>query len=263
MTSRSRERQLAKLAARRQADRHAQQRRRSLIAGIVVGTLVVGLAIGGGITILSKDRDKASGTPKPTGSVEPCSTDVPKAAGDTKPTFEEAPKVTIDPKKTYTATMVTSCGTVVMELFPDVAPIGVNNFVFLAKQGFYDGLTFHRVVDGFVIQGGDPKGNGNGDAGYEFVNEISKQVTFDSEGLLAYANSGPDTNGSQFFITLAPTPNLDPSASGSYTIFGKVIEGMEVARLIGSQPAVDLTGQGEASSPITKIYIDSITITEK
>src|SRR4029079_12349959 len=118
-----------------------------------------------------------------------------------------------------------------VELLPKVAPTGVNSFVFLAKKGFFDGLTFHRIVDTptpFVIQGGDPLGNGTGDPGYGFDTETSPKVTFDRAGLLAYANSGPGTNGSQFFITLDQLPQLDPSSGASYTIFGKVIGGMDV-----------------------------------
>jgi cyclophilin family peptidyl-prolyl cis-trans isomerase len=267
VTNRARERQLAKLAARRQADRQAQQRRRSLIVGGIAGVLVVGLAIVGAMNVFSKDTTKASGSPaaSPSGSpaVAPCSTKVPKTAGGQKPTFSKPPPMTIDPSKTYLATMQTSCGTVVMELNPEVAPIGVNNFVFLAEQGFYDGLTFHRIVAGFAIQGGDPAGDGSGGPGYQFKNEISKKVSFDSPGVLAYANAGVDTNGSQFFITLAPTPNLDPTPESSYTIFGSVTKGMDVVQQIGAQPAVDSKGTGEVSTPVTPIYIDSITITEK
>ncbi|MDL1919516.1 peptidylprolyl isomerase, partial [Chloroflexi bacterium CFX5] len=107
------------------------------------------------------------------------------------------------------------------------APITVNSFVFLACKGFYDGVTFHRVLEGFMAQGGDPTGTGMGGPGYEFVNENS-DLTFDKEGVVAMANSGPDTNGSQFFITFAPQPMLD----GGYTIFGQVIEGMDTVNAI-------------------------------
>jgi cyclophilin family peptidyl-prolyl cis-trans isomerase len=169
--------------------------------------------------------------------------------------------MTIDPSKTYTATMVTSCGQIVLQLDAVHAPIGVNSFVFLAKKGFYDGLTFHRIVSGFVIQGGDPKGDGSGGPGYQFATETSPKVTFDSAGLLAYANSGADTNGSQFFITLAPTPQLDPSASQSFTIFGKVIKGLDVVQKIGAIPGTPNPGiQGENSVPTQTVYIESVTI---
>jgi cyclophilin family peptidyl-prolyl cis-trans isomerase len=261
---RARDRQLAKLAARRQAERQARQRRRAQIIGGVAGLAVVGLAVVGVFAL--RDNGTPSATPRPSASAsaaaELCSSKVPKAAAGKKPTFKHAPEMTIDPKATYTATMTTSCGTIEMELYPDVAPIGVNNFVFLARQGFYDGLTFHRIVAGFAVQGGDPAGNGSGGPGYQFQNEISKKVTFADAGMLAYANAGVDTNGSQFFITLAPEPALDPTASASYTIFGKVTKGMDVVQKMGALPTTD-NGQGELSVPTQPVYIDSVTIDEK
>jgi cyclophilin family peptidyl-prolyl cis-trans isomerase len=140
--------------------------------------------------------------------------------------FSECPPITIDAGKQYVATMHTEKGDIVFELFADIAPIAVNNFIFLSQNGWYDGVTFHRVLEGFVAQAGDPTGTGFGGPGYAFVNEVSSAVKFDRPGLLAMANAGPDSNGSQFFITYAPAPNLD----GGYTIFGQVIQGMEVAR---------------------------------
>jgi len=111
-----------------------------------------------------------------------------------------------------------------VKLFPDIAPITVNSFVFLAEDGWFDGVSFHRVLPGFMAQGGDPSGSGMGGPGYAFKNETSPDLTFNRKGLLAMANSGPDTNGSQFFITYAPASHLD----GGYTIFGEVLEGMDV-----------------------------------
>jgi cyclophilin family peptidyl-prolyl cis-trans isomerase len=111
-----------------------------------------------------------------------------------------------------------------VRLFADRTPITVNNFVFLAREGFYDGTTFHRVLDGFMAQGGDPQGTGMGGPGYQFEDEIQPDLTFDRAGLLAMANAGPNTNGSQFFITYDATPHLN----GLHTIFGEVIEGMDV-----------------------------------
>lgn len=140
--------------------------------------------------------------------------------------FTECPPMTIDPLKRYIATFETEKGEFVIELFPDVAPIAVNNFVFLANEGWYDGITFHRVMEGFVAQAGDPTGTGFGGPGYAFVNETDPDVTFDAAGLVAMANAGPDSNGSQFFITYGPTEQLN----GNYTIFGEVIEGMDVVR---------------------------------
>lgn len=138
--------------------------------------------------------------------------------------YDSAPEMTIDPAKKYTATFTMENGGVFKaELYPDKAPITVNSFVFLARDGYYDGSTFHRVLEGFMAQGGDPTGTGMGSPGYTFVNEYS-DLTFDKPGMLAMANAGPDTNGSQFFITFVPTPQLD----GGYTIFGQVFEGMDV-----------------------------------
>ncbi|MDE3075599.1 MAG: peptidylprolyl isomerase [Chloroflexota bacterium] len=135
--------------------------------------------------------------------------------------------MTIDVNRTYTATLDTDKGAIVLELDPKLAPVTVNNFVFLAKNGFYDGLTFHRVEPGFVIQGGDPTGTGTGDPGYKFQDEpVKGQYT---EGCMAMANSGPNTNGSQFFICTADdTKKLQPL----YNLFGRVTQGMDVAKQI-------------------------------
>ncbi len=132
--------------------------------------------------------------------------------------YDAAPEMTIDVDKTYTAVMDTEVGEIRIKLFPDVAPITVNSFVFLAEEGFYDCVTFHRVLQDFMAQGGDPTGTGMGGPGYQFVNETVDDLTFDREGLLAMANAGPDTNGSQFFITFGPAEYLN----GGYTIFGEV-----------------------------------------
>ncbi|MBI2333239.1 MAG: peptidylprolyl isomerase [Chloroflexi bacterium] len=118
-------------------------------------------------------------------------------------------------------------GDIVIELYADKAPITVNNFIFLACKGFYDGTSFHRVLEDFMAQGGDPTGTGRGGPGYEFVNEYS-DLSFDKPGVVAMANAGPDTNGSQFFITFGPTEYLD----GAYTIFGQVVQGMDVVTSI-------------------------------
>ena len=133
--------------------------------------------------------------------------------------------MTIDPAKTYTATIETEQGEIVMALFADHAPTAVNNFVFLAQAGWYDNIMFHRVLPGFVAQAGDPSGTGYGGPGYAFGDEITPDLTFDRPGMVAMANSGADTNGSQFFITLGDTENLN----GKYTIFGEIIKGLDVA----------------------------------
>jgi len=139
--------------------------------------------------------------------------------------YTDCPPMVIDPAKKYLATLKTDKGDIVIELFADKAPLAVNNFVFLSRNGWYDGVTFHRVLPGFVAQAGDPTGTGYGGPGYAFENEISPDQNFDTAGLVAMANAGADSNGSQFFITYAPAPKLD----GNYTIFGRVISGMEAA----------------------------------
>lgn len=138
--------------------------------------------------------------------------------------FSECPPMNIDPTRRYIATIETTKGDVALELFPDKAPLAVNNFIFLARSGWYEGVSFHRVIPGLVAQAGDPSGTGYGGPGYAFVNEIVPDLKFDRAGVLGMANSGPGTNGSQFFISLGPNPAWD----GDYTIFGKVISGLDV-----------------------------------
>ena len=142
--------------------------------------------------------------------------------------YMTCPPMEIDATRQYIATIKTEKGDVVIELLADKAPLAVNNFVFLARNGWYDGVTFHRVLAGFVAQAGDPSGTGFGGPGYAFKNETSPDLLFDKAGLLAMANAGPDSNGSQFFITFAPLENLN----GGYTIFGEVVSGMEVMEKI-------------------------------
>ena len=139
-----------------------------------------------------------------------------------------APEEVIDPFKKYTATLETEKGDIVIELFAERTPLTVNSFVFLAQRGWFDDITFHRVISGFVAQTGDPTGTGLGGPGYYIPNEIVPELKYDAEGVVGMANAGPDTNGSQFFITMAPAPELD----GQYTIFGKVVKGMEVVRAL-------------------------------
>ncbi len=137
-------------------------------------------------------------------------------------TYSAPPPMTIDTSKQYTATVETEKGNLVLELFASDVPITVNNFVFLARDGFYDGTTFHRVIPGFMAQGGDPTGTGAGSPGYRFDDEITEHTHV--TGALSMANSGPNTNGCQFFITYAPQPHLD----GKHSVFGQLIEGMDV-----------------------------------
>lgn len=152
--------------------------------------------------------------------------------------------------KMTTAVFETNKGDFVIELFTDKAPITTKNFIDLANKGFYDGQIFHRVIDGFMIQGGDPNGDGTGDPGYKIKDEFHPDLKHDSEGILSMANSGPDTGGSQFFITLAATPWLD----GKHAIFGKVVEGMEVVREIGK------VSKDVRDKPIQDVVIKKVKI---
>lgn len=139
--------------------------------------------------------------------------------------FSECPPTVIDPGKEYVATLHTEKGEIVIALYPEIAPFAVNNFVFLAQNDWYDNVSFHRVLEGFMAQGGDPSGTGMGNPGYLFSIEVNPSLKFDRPGLIAMANAGPTANGSQFFITYGPTEHLD----GQFTIFGEVIQGMDVA----------------------------------
>jgi cyclophilin family peptidyl-prolyl cis-trans isomerase len=168
------------------------------------------------------------------------------------------PAMTIDQNKTYTALMDTNYGKITIQLFPKDAPLAVNSFVFLARQNFFNNVKFHRIVKGFVIQGGDPTGTGSGGPGYKFADE--KVTRNYLPGTLAMANSGPNTNGSQFFICLADLTNSLPK---NYTIFGIVTEGMDVVQKIGNLPVTFNPSMGETSKPTVEVKINSVTITEQ
>ena len=151
-------------------------------------------------------------------------------------TYSKAPEMVIDVKKQYFTTMDTTKGKLKIQLEPAKAPKTVNNFVFLAKEGFYDGILFHRVIAGFMAQGGDPTGTGSGGPGYKFEDEFS-ELTHQT-GALSMANAGPNTNGSQFFIVYEPQPHLNRK----HSVFGKVIEGMDVARkLVNGDKMIKVT----------------------
>jgi peptidyl-prolyl cis-trans isomerase B (cyclophilin B) len=156
-----------------------------------------------------------------------CGGQAPEPSPTLEPkTYSAPPPMTIDTSKQYTATIETEKGNLVLELFASDTPVTVNNFVFLAREGFYNGTTFHRVVPGFVVQGGDPTGTGTGTPGYYFADEFTEHTHV--TGALSMANSGPNTNGCQFFITYAPQPHLD----GKHTVFGQLIEGTDVLEKI-------------------------------
>lgn len=138
--------------------------------------------------------------------------------------WKNPPEMQIDTDKSYQVNMETAKGNINLELYPQHAPKTVNNFVYLAREGYYDGVTFHRVISNFMIQGGDPTGTGTGGPGYKFEDEVIGNPLRHEAGVISMANAGPNTNGSQFFITHSPQPHLD----GKHTVFGKVIEGKDV-----------------------------------
>ena len=258
---RTRERQLQKLAERRAAERRRARRKR-IITGVVVGVVAAaGLFLVGRAFIWGdgdKDQKQArpQAGPSPTTTQAPeetgeaaCNGEVPELAGEKKPQYDKPPEMQIDENAEYHAHLQTSCGEIEIELLAKDAPQTVNSFVFLAQEGFYDGLTFHRIIPGFMAQGGDPLGTGTGGPGYQFEDEFVDSLVFDQPGLLAMANSGPGTNGSQFFITFAPAEHLN----GAHTIFGRVTAGQDVLSEIESYG----TPEGP---PTSTVYIEKVTI---
>jgi peptidylprolyl isomerase len=178
----------------------------------------------------------------------------PAADGSSPKTqkFSSPPPMCIDPAKTYSATITTSMGDLVVALDPIGAPLTVNNFVFLARYHYYEGVTFHRVINGFMCQGGDPEGSGRGGPGYKFADELPKPGRYEI-GSLAMANAGPNTNGSQFFVISGTSGvRLPPS----YSLFGKVVKGLDVVE------AIQNVATDRNDRPQTDVTIDSVTITE-
>jgi cyclophilin family peptidyl-prolyl cis-trans isomerase len=265
---RTRERQLAKLAARRAGER--RRRRRQRIVAIALGLFLVIALVGGlGVVFLRDGEEKAtpsakrSATPTPSPSPSPkaspgsnCGYTRKKEASGPKGSVEP-PKFTIDVAKTFVATVSTSEGTFKIKLLPKEAPCTVNNFVYLARKKFFDGLMFHRIVKDFVIQGGDPEGTGRGGPGYSFNDELGNSLTYQI-GAVAMANSGPNTNGSQFFVVAGQQGTTLPK---SYTIFGEVTQGLDVVTKINRVPTKGGSGPDQ-DSPRQKVIIERITIKE-
>jgi cyclophilin family peptidyl-prolyl cis-trans isomerase len=164
--------------------------------------------------------------------------------------WNKPPEFVIDLKKKYSATLITDKGDIVLELFADKAPFTVNNFVFLTREGFYDGTIFHRVISGFMTQGGDPTSTGRGGPGYRFADEFLSSLKHDKPGVLSMANAGPGTNGSQFFITHVPTPHLN----NMHSVFGQVVSGLDVLLSIPERDPM------KVNSPAVKLK--KVTITE-
>jgi cyclophilin family peptidyl-prolyl cis-trans isomerase len=201
---------------------------------------------------ISESEDSLLPTPTPVVFVQPGEIQMPEEPEARDGLYAgKIPAMIIDPEKTYTAVMETEHGTITIELFSEQVPNTVNNFVFLAREGFYDNTTFHRVIEGFMAQAGDPSGSGSGGPGYKFADEINVELRHDEAGILSMANAGANTNGSQFFITFDATPWLD----GAHTVFGKVIDGFETLSSINLRDPQTATEPGDV--------IDSITIIEK
>jgi peptidyl-prolyl cis-trans isomerase B (cyclophilin B) len=275
--SRSRQRQLAKLAAQRQAGRKKQRRQR-IVAGVIAGLVAIGGGTFAAVALLGGDdnpKTSASGTPTP--PISPTATASASAAtggiacGGTKPAaadsvssfngkYSKAPDMSIDTKKKYLMTMKTSCGTIELTLDPAVAPNTVNSLVFLADEGLFDGTTFHRIVPGFVIQGGDPAGDGTGGPGYNVVDTPPPGAQY-PVGTLAMAKTGADpngTSGSQFFIVTDASAQqaLAPGGTGQYAIAGAVTGGMSVVEKIAAVPVAGPSGD----TPQQTVYIEKVTV---
>jgi cyclophilin family peptidyl-prolyl cis-trans isomerase len=257
---RQRQNRLQGRAAQLEAAKQAK-RKQSMIRGGVGIVLIVGL-FALAAAVLGRDDKKSSSSSSSSSSSTSATTATTENAAlaavqcnDTKPpdnpnrpTFTTAPPMSIDPAKKYTATIETSCGKITVDLDAKAAPKTVNNFVFLANKKFYDGLTWHRVVKDFVIQGGDPEGTGSGGPGYQFEDELPTDGY--KLGSLAMANSGPNTNGSQFFIV---TGQNGTTLDNKYSRFGIVTSGLEVAQKLESFA-------DESQKPTRPLYILSITI---
>ncbi len=226
----------------------------------ILSAVIVVLVLTGLVLMLVSNRSGSASTAsaptaapfaaEPTAAAAPLAATAPAAApAGQKQTYNAPPPMTIDPKKNYTATITTPRGDIVVKLRPDLAPQTVNSFVFLSKAGFYDGLTWHRVLSNFMAQGGDPTGTGTGGPGYSIPDEFTDKVLFDKPGILAMAHSSqPNSNGSQFFITTAPAPYLNQK----YTVFGEVQQGQEIVNGIPLRdPDQNPTTPGEQIVKIT------------
>jgi cyclophilin family peptidyl-prolyl cis-trans isomerase len=273
VSKRQHQRQMERARAKRRADRFDRRRRRArwtaIAAVVALGLSVFAVAL---ISVMDRGSEPEEQT---AAEAEACPSpdDAPEVTAEQ---YDDPPQMQIDPDATYVATMDTTCGEIVIELDAAGTPVATNNFVFLAREGYYDGIGFHRVIPDFMIQGGDPEGTGTGGPGYEFEDElgpaeeefgrIRDQLTeqMDEEvdpemvpggyprGVVAMANSGPDTNGSQFFIT-----HGDPAVlpGPDYTLFGEVIDGMDVVDRIAA-------GETDGDQAIEPVRIRGIEIDE-
>jgi cyclophilin family peptidyl-prolyl cis-trans isomerase len=167
--------------------------------------------------------------------------------------YSASPEMTLDTSHSYKAIFKTAKGDITVELAADKAPVTVNNFVFLAREGFYDDTVFHRVIPDFMAQGGDPTGTGTGGPGYRFQDEFDSSLVHDKAGILSMANAGPGTNGSQFFLTFGPTPHLN----NKHSVFGHVVEGMDVLLSLTIRDPSDRSFPGDALTTIEIVEFDS------
>ncbi len=261
--SRKKEHRDAVLAQRQALLRRRRAARLGAVATVLVLIVAAAVITGGGDGDGARDEEPRSAPTKP---AEPTPSDEPEPAAPVACGAEEPPPA--DPQKypeaeqvledgvDYRAVMETSCGTIEIDLLEEQAPITVNNFVFLAQEGFYDGLTFHRVEKQFVIQGGDPEGTGAGGPGYTFEDELwakPKEYTF---GAVAMANAGPDTNGSQFFVIVHKPVRQEAGLAPAYSVFGRVPKSSWGA--LDKIRKVDVSG----STPLSTVYIESVEIVE-
>lgn len=230
---------------------------KGIIAGLMVA-VVLTLAGCGGAAPAQQDKQGKN----PGAQSTPSKNTAPEGAKQMKQ-WDKPPAMQIDVNKQYFATLKTNKGDVRIELFPKETPKTVNNFVFLARNNFYDGVKFHRVIKDFMIQGGDPKGNGTGGPGYSFEDELPPKHSYDP-GIVAMANSGPNTNGSQFFICTGPNARgLNNPSWAKYNQFGKVVGGMDVVTAIASVKVGPNARGDETSVPLEDVHINSVVIEEK
>jgi cyclophilin family peptidyl-prolyl cis-trans isomerase len=239
-----------------QAERRRAGRRRQLVAVVIVVAVValIFVTFNRGSSKKNDNPTVKAGkatttTTAPSGPPLPCPN--PDGTSPKTQSFPAPPPMCIDVNKTYTATMKTTKGTMTIALDPKQAPKTVNNFVYLARYHFFDGVSFHRIIPGFVVQGGDPKGDGTGGPGYKFADELPKAGEY-KVGSLAMANSGPNTNGSQFFIIVGPQGvGLPPQ----YSLFGMVTDGIDVAHALEAEGT-------DSGTPKDHMQMDSVTIAE-
>lgn len=248
------------------ADRLAAYRRRRIArvagVGLVLAAIVVWAVLSGQDTNDDEGgpRANAEATEQPAGVA--CGAEAPPPKQDLE--FDKAEQV-LEDGVDYSAVIETSCGTIEMDLLEEKAPVTVNNFVFLAKEGYYDGLTFHRIEPAFVIQGGDPAGDGSGGPGYQFEDELWAKPNDYIYGSVSMANAGPNTNGSQFFVIVHEPDDQPAGLPAAYSMFGTVedssyetLEAIKAVETLGP----NAPDPSQASVPVTPIYIETVEIVE-